>query len=85
MNFLHSEVDAGPDDIVQVTLDKQANVKMMDSSNFRRYQNGDSYRCYGGWATASPVNLRPSHRGRWHVVIDLGGYSGSVGASVSVV
>jgi len=85
LNFLHSEVEAGPDDVVQVTLDKQANVRMMDSVNFRRYKNGNSHRYYGGWATASPVKLRPYHRGRWHVVIDLGGYGGSVRASVSVV
>jgi Domain of unknown function (DUF1883) len=40
VNFLRSEVDAGPGDVVRVTLDKRANVKMMDGHNFRRYQSG---------------------------------------------
>lgn len=85
MNFLHSEVDAGPREVVRVTLDKQANVKMMDDNNFRRYRNGQSYDYYGVLAKASPLDLRPPHQGRWHVVVDLGGYGGTVGASVAVV
>lgn len=85
MNFLHSEVDAGPNDVVRVALDKQANVKVMDGQNFRRYQNGQSHDYYGGLAEVSPFDVRPPYRGRWHVTVDLGGYGGSVRASVAVV
>ncbi|QIN77530.1 DUF1883 domain-containing protein [Rubrobacter marinus] len=85
MNFLHYEVNAGPGDVVRVTLDKQANVRLMDSHNFQRYRNGQSHEYYGGLAEVSPFNLRPPHRGRWHVTVDLGGYGGSVRASVSVL
>lgn len=66
MNFLHSEVDAGPREVVRVTLDKQANVKMMDGNNFRRYRNGQRHDFYGGLAKASPLDLHPPHQGRWH-------------------
>lgn len=85
MKFLHSEVDAGPSDVVRVTLDTQANVKMMDSHNFRRYQNDQSHEYYGGLAKVSPLDISPPYRGRWHVAVDLGGYGGSVRATVSVV
>ena len=85
MNFRHYEVDAGSSDIVRVTLDKQANVKMMDRANFNRYKSGQSHRYDGGLVKASPFNLRPPHSGRWHVTVDLGGYSGNVRASVTVV
>ncbi len=85
MNFLHYEVDAGPDNMVRVTLDKQANVRMMDSDNYRRYQSGQSHRYYGGLAKVSPSNLRPPYHGRWHVAVDLGGDSGTMRASVSVI
>jgi hypothetical protein len=56
----------------------------MDDGNFHRYQQGQEHRYYGGLAQRSPAVIRPSHGGRWHVTIDLGGYSGNVRASVRV-
>jgi hypothetical protein len=85
MNYLHYEVDAGPDEVIEVTLDKQANVLLLDDPNYRDYQAGRSYRYHGGLATVSPVRLRPPHSGPWHVVVDLGGYPGSVRASVETI
>ena len=85
MNFLHSEVDAGPGNVVRVTLDSQANVKMMDGHNYLRYRDGRSHQCSGGLAEVSPFDMRPPYRGRWHVTVDLGDYGGSVRASVDVV
>lgn len=84
MRFLHWEVTAGPGDHVMVTLDKQANVRLLDDHNFWAYRQGHAHRYYGGLATASPVKLVPPHHGRWHVVVDLGGYGGTVHASVQV-
>ena len=84
MNYLRYEIDAGPNNVIQVTLDKRANVRLMDYSNFNNYSNGRQYRFYGGLATVSPFNIRPPSQGHWYVVIDLGGYSGSVQASVRV-
>lgn len=85
MNYLHYEVDAGPNNTVQVTLDKQANVRLMDYSNYENYRNGRQHRYYGGLATVSPFNIRPPYQGHWHLVIDLGGSAGTVRASVQVL
>jgi hypothetical protein len=85
MKFLHYEFDLGDDDAVRVSLDKQANVRLLDGNNFQKYRSGQNHKYYGGLAKRSPVILRPPHSGRWHVVVDLGGYAGSVSASVSVV
>ena len=82
MDFLKYEFDAGPNDVIQVWLDKQANVRLMDSDNFQKYRSGRQHKYYGGHATASPVRLRPPHSGHWYVVIDLGGSAGTVKASV---
>jgi hypothetical protein len=82
MNFLKYEFDAGPGDVIQVRLDKQANVRLMDSNNFQKYSNGQQHTYHGGYAKTSPVNLRPPRQGHWYVVIDLGGSSGQVHASV---
>jgi hypothetical protein len=85
MNYLHYEFDLGPNDVVRVTLDKQANVKMLDENNYRSYQSGRQHRYYGGLAKTSPINLKAPHQGHWHVVIDLGGYSGTVHASAQIL
>lgn len=85
MNFLHSEVDEGSREIVRVTLEQRANVKVMDVNNFGRYRNGQRHDYYGGLAEASPLDLRSPHQGRWNVVVDLGGYGGTLGVSVAVV
>ena len=85
MNFLKYEFDAGPSDIIQVRLDKQANVRLLDYSNFQKYLNGQQHSYYGGHAKNSPVNLRPPHQGHWYVIVDLGGYPGTIRASAEKI
>jgi len=85
MNFLHQEIDAGPDDVVEVSLDHRANVQLMDSVNYQNYPAGRPFRYHGGYVTSSPYRLRPPRRDRWHLVIDLGGSAGSVRASARVI
>ena len=85
MNFLHYEVDLRNDEAVRVTLDKRANVRLLDSHNFQKYRNGSEHTYYGGQAIRSPFLITAPRAGHWHVVIDLGGYAGSVRASVGVI
>lgn len=85
MNYLHYEFSLNSNDVVEVTLDKQANVRLLDDSNYQKYRSGQQHKYYGGSATKSPVHLKPPHGGHWHVVIDLGGYAGVVNASVNII
>ena len=85
MDFIHSEFLGNSNKVAVVTVDHQANVMLLDDSNFSAYKRGSSFKYYGGWATRSPAQLRPPHQGRWHVVIDLGGSPGSVRAAVRVI
>ena len=85
MNYLHKELEVGPQEVVEVALDGQANVMLMDSPNFDRYRKGEPYRYYGGLAKHSPARLLAPHRGRWNVVVDLGGYAGHVRAGIRVL
>jgi hypothetical protein len=85
MKFLHWEVDVDDGGAVVVELDHQANVLLMDDHNFYAYKAGRSYRYHGGLAKQSPVRVPAPHAGRWHVVVNLGGYAGHVNASVSVI
>lgn len=85
MNFLHYEFQLGSDDVVEVTLDKQANVRLLDDINYSHYQRGERHTYHGGLAKTSPLRISPPHAGHWHVVVDLGGYAGTVRASVRVI
>ena len=85
MKYLHYPIKTVTKDCICVTLDKQANVKLMDALNFQKYRQGKSHRYYGGYATKSPIKLTPPCSGNWHVTIDLGGYAGSASTSVAVV
>ena len=84
MNYLHSEFDLEAGDVVVVDLDGQANVLLMDRSNFDAYRGGRSYHYYGGLAEKTPVRLVAPRNGHWHLVVDLGGYAGTVKAGVRV-
>jgi len=85
MNFLHYEFTLSSGASVEVTLDKRANVRLLDDTNFSNYQRGAQYTYIGGQALKSPIVLQPPHSGHWHVVIDLGGFPGTVRASVRVL
>ena len=86
MDYLHSEFDLSSDDVLEVTLGgNAANVQLLDSTNFQNYRHGRAFRYYGGYVTQSPFRIRAPHAGHWHLVIDLGGNAGKVGASVRVL
>lgn len=85
MQFLHSEFWGGVGSRAIVTPDAQCNVLLLTDPDFDAYRSGRPFSYYGGWATRSPVQLTPPHYGHWHVVLDLGGRSGAVRASVRVI
>lgn len=85
MKFLHYQFSLSPNDVVEVTLDQQGNVRLMDSINFQNYRKGKQHRYYGGLAKVSPIRIKAPHAGHWHLVVDLGGYAGKVKASVRTI
>jgi len=82
MDYLHYDMQLEGDDLVEVDLDKQANIRLLDPVNFSQYKRGAHYTYYGGVAKLAPFTLRPPHPGRWHLVIDMGRYPGTVHANV---
>jgi hypothetical protein len=85
MNFLHTDFNGGPENVVVVTLDGQANVMLLDDLAFSSYRSGGRFTYHGGWAAKSPVQMRPPSIGHWHVVVDLGGRAGQVRAGIRIV
>jgi hypothetical protein len=85
MNYLHYDFEAPVGSIIEVTLDKQANVRLLDSINYSNYKTGRRFQFTGGKALRSPIKLEVPHAGHWHVVIDLGGYRGTIRASARLI
>ncbi len=85
MEHINHAFDADEGDIVEVTLDRAANVLLMDESNYELYNRSGHYRYRGGYATESPVRLKVPRPGRWHVVVDLGGGPGQVRSLLQLI
>ena len=87
MNFSYYDLKQRKSgEIVELTLSgSAANVFLVDYSNFQSYKSGRQYRYYGGHATRSPVRLSIPSSGHWYLVIDLGGYTGTVRHSMRIL
>ena len=81
-NYRHIEMDFGPGEGLDYTLDFPAHVRLMDDANFEQYTRGEGYTYLGNRARVTTGLIRPPHPGHWHVVIDLDG--GAVTVQVSV-
>lgn len=86
MEFLQNDIGyQQAETLVEVTLGNAANIRLLDSINYSNFKSNRNYRQYGGYYRESPVILKIPRAGRWHVVVDLGGYAGRVSASVRVM
>jgi len=57
MNYLNQEFEAGPDDVVEITLDGQANVMLLDPINYEHYRKREPFKYYGGLAKYTPMQM----------------------------
>jgi uncharacterized protein YaiE (UPF0345 family) len=71
-------------ELVTVTLRGRANVRLLDATNFQRYQRGEQHTLIGGQALHSPFRLRVPHSNHWYLVLDLGGAAGTIHSNVTV-
>lgn len=58
---------------VKVELRHAADVFLVDSSNFRKYKTGQSFKYYGGHYTRTPVHISVEGAGRWYLIVRGGG------------
>ena len=49
LHYLNQEFDAGPDDVVEITLDGQANVMLLDPANYERYRKREPFSIMADW------------------------------------
>jgi len=85
MEYLYASYYLNGGDVVEVTLDRQANVLLIDALNYPRYRAGQTFNYHGGLAVLSPVRLVVPNVGIWYVVIDLGGAGGYINYSTRII
>ena len=87
MKFLHTDlgVVAGGSVVVVRLSGTEANVLLLDDSNLASYRRGQRCQYHGGHFTRSPARIVVPTTGRWNVIVDLGGYVGTINASVEVL
>lgn len=86
MSYLHQDFNIGPEKVIEVQLDKQANVILLDDGQYQNYRGGrGGFRYYGGLAKQSPFRISPPHYDHWHLVIDLGGTGGTLRHAVRII
>ena len=86
MKFIHNDLGQRKSgEIVEVTLSRGANVRLMNSSDFSNYRNGRRHNYIGGLAEKSPVRLQIPTSGHWHVAVDTQGLRNSTSASIRVL
>ena len=74
MKFIHKDLgQRKKGEIVEITLTRGANVRLMDNVNFTSYKNGRKHRYIGGLAKKSPIRLGIPRSGHWHIAIDMQG------------
>jgi len=85
MNHLHQRVWAQAGSILQLSIDRQANVFIADDVNYSNYRGGRRFRYYGGLQRTRLVRLGVPHTGHWNVVVDIGGATRNVRVSKVVI
>ena len=86
MSFIHKNLDhVNKGSLIKVSLSNQANVLLLDNSNYQKYRRGEKHRYYGGWFKTTPACITIPASGHWHLVLNLGGRRGTIRYSISVV
>ena len=84
-DHLHKRLFLRDGDVVEVDCDRQANVLLVDDSEYSNYKNNRSYRYVGGFFKQFPARIAPPRSGYWNVVLNLGKSQGTVSHSMRVI
>lgn len=57
----------------EVHLNYAADVFLVDSINFNRYNSGQRFEYFGGHYTKTPVKITVQGSGRWYLIVRDGG------------
>ncbi|MCP9750002.1 DUF1883 domain-containing protein [Ferruginibacter sp. HRS2-29] len=81
-DFLHQRRNLSQGDTVILDCDTQCNFMLLDDNNFYHYRNGRGFEYFGGSFEYFPASITVPRTTYWNVVVDLGGYSGTIRHSI---
>ena len=73
MEYSYSKMNLKKGDIVEVNLEKQANVILLDHINYVKF------------AKKNPCRMRVPNTGTWYLVVNQDGNSGIVNFSINTI
>jgi hypothetical protein len=85
LRHLHHEIEVTADECLVIHLDRQAPVYLLSPAAYREFRANRNYSYTGGTARTSPLVLKPTCAGVWHLIIDLGDHVGPVDHSIEFV
>ncbi|MCF3639098.1 DUF1883 domain-containing protein [Rhizobium sp. TRM95111] len=71
--------------VIEITLSKIANVRLMSNANFDLFKNARQHKFLGGVAKKSPIRLTIPESGHWHVVVDMEGHPGKAESAIKLI
>jgi len=57
LEYIYCEIQANAGATLEVSLDQQANVRLLDAANYQRFKGGQQHQYYGGRVLRSPLRL----------------------------
>lgn len=84
MEYIHYQIRVFPHNKVIVTLDKQANIKLLNNIMYERYKSGKNVKASLEFIDSGGVSFKVPYKGEWHVIIEHGIYHGEITARVDV-
>jgi len=83
--YLHYQCKVTPEHFIRVSLSAKANVMLLDTLNFYRYQGGKPYAATSTYTDVSEIEIRVPFKSTWHVIIEQMLYPEVIRATVKVI
>ena len=84
MEFIHYQVRVFPHNKITVTVDKQANIKLLNNIMYERYRSGKNVKASLEFLDSGSTSFKVPYKGEWHIIVEHGNYQGEITARVDV-
>jgi len=84
MEYIHYQIRVFPHNNIVVTVDKQANIKLLNTIMYERYKSGKHVKASLEFLDSSGTSFKVPYKGEWHVIVEHGNYHGKITARVDI-
>ena len=86
MNYLHYKIKADPQNVIKVSLNHKANIKLLDTVSYYKYRNGKPFQPTAEFIDVASIQIKVPHKSNWHILVEHGDYyKGILRALVDVI